>query len=173
MNTFLNINYLKTGTLRQQEAHQELIGLEIIEELQEYVPLLAGTIPIGIDVPGSDLDIICYCTNHESFSTKLIDLYAHRKDFTIETKQVNGIITTIANFEGTFFPIEIFGQTILTHKQDAFKHMLIEYKILKKKDSIFTKKIIHLKKSGLKTEPAFAKLLGLKGNPYIELLKYK
>jgi len=33
------------------------------------------------------------------------------------------------------------------------------------------KKIIKLKKSGLKTEPAFAKYFNLKGDPFDELLK--
>jgi hypothetical protein len=49
--------------------------------------------------------------------------------------------------------------------------MIIESRILKEKGIDFKEKIIKLKSSGIKTEPAFAKLLGLNGNPYVELLK--
>ena len=172
MNKFLNITYLKIGSNRQQEAYKELVGLEIMEKLAIYKPLLAGTIPIGIDIPSSDLDIICCCTHHSVFSTELINLFGNQDNFKITTKLVKDIKTTIATFNGAVFQIEIFGQQIPSKEQDAFRHMLIEYKILKEKDSIFTEEIISLKKSGLKTEPAFAKLLGLEGNPYEELLKH-
>lgn len=172
MNKFLNITYLKTGSKRQQQAYKELIDLEIMEKLALYKPLLAGTIPIGIDILTSDLDIICSCANHSVFSTDLINLFGNQANFMIATKWVKDIKTTIATFKGAVFPIEIFGQEIPSKDQDAFKHMLIEHKILKEKDRIFTEQIIALKKSGLKTEPAFAKLLGLKGNPYQELLNY-
>ncbi len=51
--------------------------------------------------------------------------------------------------------------------------MIIEHKILSSKNDKFRAEIIQLKKEGLKTEPAFARLLGLQGNPYEELLKVK
>ena len=141
-----------------------------MEKLAKYNPLLAGTIPIEIDISSSDLDIVCYVLDYKSFSDKLIDLFGKQVGFKIKTKLINKVITTIANFQGTHFPIEIFGQAIPSKKQNAFRHMLIEHKILQEKDSIFTQKIIHLEKSGIKTEPAFAQLLGLKGNPYHLLL---
>ncbi len=169
---FLNINYLKTGSKRQQQAHKELIDLEIMEKLAIYKPLLAGTIPIGIDIPTSDLDIICTCKNHFKFSTELIQLFGNQKNFMIETKLVREIQTTITTFDGAFYPIEIFGQHIASTKQNAFLHMLVEDQILTHKGKDFKEKIIALKKEGTKTEPAFAQLLGLKGDPYIELLEY-
>ncbi len=49
--------------------------------------------------------------------------------------------------------------------------MLIEYKLLLEKGEEFRKEIISLKKQGYKTEPAFAKLLGVEGNAYEGLLK--
>jgi len=49
--------------------------------------------------------------------------------------------------------------------------MIIENRILKEKGSKFKQRLKELKADGIKTEPAFAKLLGLHGNPYTELLK--
>ena len=49
--------------------------------------------------------------------------------------------------------------------------MLIEHEILELKGPPFKAVILELKRAGLKTEPAFAKALGLTGNPYEELLK--
>jgi len=48
--------------------------------------------------------------------------------------------------------------------------MIIEYRILLEKGEDFRKQLIELKRQGLKTEPAFALLLGLESNPYTELL---
>ena len=45
-------------------------------------------------------------------------------------------------------------------------------RILEKEGEEFRKQIINLKEKGWKTEPAFAKLLGLKEDPYLELLNY-
>lgn len=51
--------------------------------------------------------------------------------------------------------------------------MLIEHQILQSENEDFRLKIIELKKNGYKTEPAFAKLLDLEGNPYHALLAYQ
>jgi hypothetical protein len=173
MNSFLSIDYLKTGNSRQKKAYEDLNELGVFNQLTKYQPVLAGTIPIGIDMKNSDLDILCICKNHITFSNELIDLFSNKEGFLIQTKNVNGVETTIARFQGKYFPIEIFAQNIPTKDQDAFRHLLIEHEILKEKGSIFAQKVIHLKKSGLKTEPAFAQLLGLKGNPYQELLNFR
>jgi hypothetical protein len=49
--------------------------------------------------------------------------------------------------------------------------MLIEHSLLTEKGEHFRQEIIKLKRQGLKTEPAFAKLLGLDGDPYKAILK--
>ena len=51
--------------------------------------------------------------------------------------------------------------------------MIIEAEILEEKGEDFRQKIIELKKSGIKTEPAFAQLLNLKGDPYEALINFK
>ena len=171
MTNFKNIEYLKVGIVRQQLAYIELVNLEVFNKLSKYNPILMGTISIDIGLPESDLDIICECDDHTEFSNYIIKIFGSRDEFKIDTQLYIGIKSTIARFKGEKFNIEIFSQSIPTEKQYAYRHMLIEYRILKEKGENFKSKIYDLKKSGLKTEPAFAKLLGLKGNPYEELLK--
>ncbi|NHB69811.1 GNAT family N-acetyltransferase [Perlabentimonas gracilis] len=169
---FKNIDYLKTGNKRQKIAYLLLNELAIFDYLKKYNPILTGTIPIEIDVPDSDLDIICECKDHTAYAKDLTDKFGKYLDFQIWTNTHYGVKSTIASFSYKSQKIEIFGQNIPTEKQNSFRHMLIERQILQEKGSEFKNQIIELKKQGIKTEHAFAQLLGLKGDPYLELLKY-
>jgi hypothetical protein len=71
------------------------------------------------------------------------------------------------------FEIELFGQQVPTTKQMAYRHLIVEHNLLLQHGEIFRQLIIELKKQGCKTEPAFAIALGLKGDPYMELLKFE
>ena len=168
---FRTIEYLKSGNERQKLAFSEIKKHKVLEKLKKYNPILTGTIPIEIDVPESDLDIICECQNHSEFKAYLLDQFSQKKDFKVYSILQNDIESTIAEFKTDNFLFEIFGQNIPTERQDAYRHMIIERNILEEKGFEFKQKVKDLKSSGIKTEPAFAKLLGLEGNPYIELLK--
>jgi len=168
---FLKIDYLKDGNERQKLAFDTLVNHQIMEKLTAYHPILTGTIPINIDIESSDLDIICYWQDRISFVAKIEASFGLEKDFILRELSIDGHQTIIANFKIDKFEIEIFGQNIPIIKQNAYLHMLIEHRILKEKGEDFRLKVIQLKKEGYKTEPAFAKLLNLKGNPYQSLLQ--
>jgi hypothetical protein len=51
--------------------------------------------------------------------------------------------------------------------------VIIEYRTLEREGEGFREKIRSLKASGIKTEPAFALLLGLESDPYSAILEYK
>ncbi|MBQ4914201.1 DUF4269 domain-containing protein [Maribacter sp. MMG018] len=170
MKNFRNIEYLKRGNERQKLAFSEIKKHKIFEILEKYDPILTGTIPIGIDTPESDLDIICECKDHFEFTRYLTKQFFEKKDFKVYSKKQNGIESTVAEFKTDNFVFEIFGQNIPTEKQNAYRHMVIENHILNQKGTDFKQRIQKLKADGIKTEPAFAKLLGLKGDPYTELL---
>jgi putative acetyltransferase len=169
---FKNIDYLKTGNNRQRNAYFALLKLEIFDYLKKYSPILTGTIPIEIDLPDSDLDIICECKDHSEFAKDLTYKYGKYFDFQIWTNSYYGIKSTIASFSYEGQKIEVFGQNVPTDNQNSFRHMLIERQILQDKGTEFRNKIVELKKQGIKTEPAFAQILGLAGDPYLELLKF-
>ena len=170
---FNTIDYLKNGHSTQIRAFEILSKNKIFELLAEFDPILVGTIPINIDIENSDLDIICCWKNKADFKTKIQAVFGNEKEFKIQETQIDDQETVIANFRIDLFEIEIFGQNIPTKNQNGYKHMIIENQILASKDENFRLKIIKLKQKGYKTEPAFGLLLGLKNDPYLELLHYK
>lgn len=168
---FKNIDYLQHGNDRQKQAYSTLKELGVFEKLKPYHPVLAGTIPLGIDVPESDLDLLCQCENHRSFLALLTRLYGSQLEFQTAITRVNGIKSVMARFKSWPFTMEIFAQHIAVEKQDAYRHMVVEQLLLEEKGADFKNEIIKLKAEGIKTEPAFAKVLNLSGNPYEAMLK--
>jgi len=167
---FTTTDYLKTGNARQKRAYEVLTGCRIFEKLKNYSPVLAGTVPIEIDVEGSDLDIICEMKDKIDFERFLIDAFAEF-NIKVESFEINGEEAIVGVFMLEEFPVEIFGQIKPAIKQNAYLHMIAEYRILQEKGEDFKNEIIALKKQGIKTEPAFGRLLGLE-NPYEDLLKF-
>ncbi|SHM74218.1 DUF4269 domain-containing protein [Flavobacterium saccharophilum] len=170
---FSTIEYLKNGNQKQILAYEILTRNNVLDDIAEFEPILVGTIPINIDIENSDLDIICYWKNKTDFKTKIQSIFGNEKEFKIRETQIGDQETVIANFRIDPFEIEIFGQNIPTKNQNGYKHMIIENQILASKDENFQLEIIKLKQKGYKTEPAFGLLLGLKNDPYLELLHYK
>ncbi len=173
MTDFTNIEYLKTGNEKQIRAYEILTKYKVLSNIAEFEPILVGTIPINIDIENSDLDIICYWKNKTDFIEKVRSVFGNKNEFTIHETQIENEETVVANFKIDSFEIEIFGQNIPVKNQNGYKHMIIEHKILQSKGENFRLEIIKLKQKGHKTEPAFGLLLGLKTNPYQELLNFK
>ncbi|MEE1945947.1 DUF4269 domain-containing protein [Pedobacter sp. KR3-3] len=169
---FEKLDYLKSGNKLQQKAYRLLTDHQVFEKLATFHPVLTGTIPINIAIATSDLDVICHCTTLNEFKQSLIDYFCQEKDFELREVEINDQQTIIANFKIEDFELEIFGQATPAQQQNAYRHMLIEHQVLMAKGELFRQQIIMLKKQGYKTEPAFAKLLGLEGDPYEALLNF-
>ncbi|MWB95171.1 DUF4269 domain-containing protein [Flavobacterium sp. GA093] len=170
---FSTIDYLKKGSLKQVQAFEVLTQHKVLSKMAPYDPILAGTIPINIAIDNSDLDILCYWEDKAPFIAMLEFHFSKENQFTLRETVIDAHETVIANFRIENFEIEIFGQNIPVRNQNGYLHLLIEHEILESKEESFRLEIIKLKQKGYKTEPAFALLLGLKGNPFEALLKYK
>ena len=167
---FSKLDYLQNGSERQQEAYRVLTTHKVLEKLAPYQPLLAGTIPLDIDIAQSDLDIVCYWADKDNFIKSVSQHFSAYPFFTLREKVIGDHPTVIAAFQAESFTLELFGQPVPSHRQAAYRHMLIEHKLLLQHGDRFKKQVVQLKLQGYKTEPAFAQLLGLKGNPYEALL---
>ncbi|WP_245686839.1 DUF4269 domain-containing protein [Tenuibacillus multivorans] len=143
----------------------------MLEDLSEYQPTLCGTVPLGINIEGSDLDMVIEVHDFDEFEQKLTRLYSREEGFRVKRFTVRGVSTIKANFYFRGFEFELFGQPQPIHKQYAYLHMVIEDSILKQRPEL-KEKIYDLKTKGYKTEPAFCKLLELSGDPYEALLDY-
>ncbi|MDF3025983.1 MAG: hypothetical protein K0S23_290 [Fluviicola sp.] len=170
---FDNIEYLRDGNKRQRQAYSALTNHQILSKLKRFDPILVGTIPINIDIESSDLDIICCFEDKQDFIKTITDSFGNEKQITIREQQNSESLAIVANFVVDGFEIEIFGQSIPTKQQFAYRHLIIEYNLLNQYGEKFRQQIIELKQQGHKTEPAFGLALGLKGDPYTELLKFE
>lgn len=170
---FDNIEYLQHGNNRQRQVYSILTNNQILSKLKQFEPVLVGTIPINIDIENSDLDIICCFSDKQEFQKSIMDNFSNETNFTISDQQDLDTLAIVANFYLDGFEIEIFGQSIPTKQQFAYRHLIIEHNLLNKRGEKFRQQIIKLKRQGQKTEPAFALALGLTGDPYNELLKFE
>ncbi len=166
---FTSIEYLRSGNAKQQHCYTLLQELGIFEKLKVYAPLLTGTIPIGIDTDISDLDIICEAHCYETFDREVEQYFGNEAKFAITKPKTS----TCIGFWYKGMEVEIYANSTPAILQNAYRHMLVEYRLLNLFGESFKKKIIELKQSGLKTEPAFAKLLSVNGNPYDGLLTFE
>ncbi|MCL6603686.1 MAG: DUF4269 domain-containing protein [Paenibacillus sp.] len=165
------MEYLSQGNQRQRKAYEILTETSIFEVFGEYTPILVGTIPIDIDISSSDLDIICEVHDFEEFEQLLVQCFQEMSMFYISKRTVQDIPRIVCSFQYKKWAIEIFGQPIPTLEQNGYKHMIIEKRLLKILGEETKEIIRELKRSGLKTEPAFGELLRIDGNIYEKLIE--
>ncbi|MRN55396.1 DUF4269 domain-containing protein [Paenibacillus monticola] len=165
-----NLAYLLRGSTVQKEVYDLLLQLDIMNVLAEYEPMLVGTVPLGLQVESSDLDIICEVYDQEKYTATVRRYFGKMDDFCIVTRMVNGMPRCKINFRAGRWPIELFAQPLGTGQQNGCLHMIVEAHILDLLGNEFREHIIDLKSGGMKTEPAFAHVLSLNGDPYEALL---
>ncbi len=163
--------YLARGNARQRRAFRALQALGIFDILCAYSPVLTGTIPLGIDNPRSDLDIVCDARDLDAFERVVRDAFGARDDFQIERMQVKSIATEFARFTFEGLTIEVFAQPKPVTEQNAYRHMVVEARLLEIGGGIARRAIRQLKNAGLETEPAFARYFQIEGDPYEALLE--
>jgi len=165
---WLDIGYLKDGNDRQKKAYRVLKETDILPILKEYDPIVVGTIPIRIDIPGSDIDIVCNVSGILSFRELVKRSFSKYELFSDTIRDDEQVYVASFIYDG--LEIEIYATDKPSHLQNGYLHMIVEYRILCLKGEKFRAEIIRLKENGYKTEPAFGKLLGLE-NPYQDLLE--
>jgi hypothetical protein len=167
-----NLRYLRAGSFRQRRAFLALHRSGLWEVLGEFGPVLAGTVPLGINIVSSDLDILCEVPvgTQARFAELLRTHFGTRPGFRLAQRTIGGYATTVSGFRYEDETIEVFGQALPIAQQHGWRHLLVEHAVLEAGGHAWRMAVRALKQQGLKTEPAFTHLLGLPGDPYATLL---
>jgi predicted metalloenzyme YecM len=155
------------------DLHQWLESTNLMAKMAAWRPLFSGSIPLEIDLPGSDLDILLEATDLERDSVAIKKALGRSIDLTwkpaVSSHGGRALIARIKNAPRT---IELFLSETPVLRQNSHRHLLSEYLYLLAKGESLRTEVRKLKQSGLRTEPAFAAALDITGDPYQELLKW-
>ena len=154
------------------EARAILERAGVFDRLAPFDPRWVGSIPLDIHGPGADADIAC-CggPDLDAFRTALETGFGTPFGARISDNIHAGEASVIARLELEGLPVEIFGRQRPVETHESYIHWLAEDRILGLAEERLRTDIRAIKASGLKTEPAFARALGLGGDPFAELLK--
>ena len=146
-----------------------LQDLNVTGKLARFEPTIIGTPPLGIDVESSDIDIACTHDDLQEFGSEAAKCFDHLNGFRFEHVRDLPDPAVRAFFSTQGWDIELFCQTLPIQEQWGVRHFLIEKRLLEIQPKLKSL-VIQLKRSGLKTEPAFAAALGLDGDPFKAML---
>ena len=149
---------------------QVLEQLAVLQALTEFEPTIIGTPPLGIDVSTSDIDIACTASDLMLFRSAAIAHYGDRTDFAVKDLRRFGAPAVGVTFNAAGWEIELFCQQLPVNEQWGVRHFNVEQRVLRLCPEL-REQVIELKQAGVKTEPAFAQLLGLQGDPYEAVLE--
>lgn len=174
------LDYLAHGNPRQRSAHA-LLTAGVWDELAAQCADLAlvSTLAIGLDRPGSDLDILCQHPDPAAFAATLEAqgwlasakgdniwllertfpcLDQHSADSDSDKSEAN-------------WPLELYVTPAPIETLNGWRHLTLMAALLEQFGDAFYREVLRLRlEEGLKGEAAICRLLRLTGDPYAALL---
>lgn len=174
------LDYLAHGNPRQRSAHA-LLTAGLWDELAAQCADLAlvSTLAIGLDRPGSDLDILCQHPNPAEFAATLEaqgwqasargdNVWLLERTFSCldQSCAVSGSDKSEASW-----PLELYVTPAPIETLNGWRHLALMAALLERFGDAFYHEVLRLRlEDGLKGEAAMCRLLGLAGDPYEALL---
>ena len=137
----------------------------LLAVLAAFDPHVAGSLPLGLDLPSSGIDVLCHAPDPVAFAWTLWHACASRRHFSIR-QWIDRTRPVIASFEADGWRFELFGATQPVRQQDGWRHFDVERRLLLLGGAAFRCSVMGHRARGLKTEAAFAAALGLRDDPY-------
>ncbi|EKB23625.1 hypothetical protein HMPREF1170_01986 [Aeromonas veronii AMC35] len=178
------LDYLAHGNPRQRSAHA-LLTAGVSDELATQCSdiALVSTLAIGLDRPGSDLDILCQHPDPAAFAATFAEqgwqasdkggnIWLLERTFSCldqhfaDSSADNGCDNRI-----TSWPLELYVTPSPIETLNGWRHLTLMAALLERFGDAFYRDVLRLRlEDGLKGEAAMCRLLGLAGDPYEALL---
>jgi hypothetical protein len=142
----------------------------LLDLLAPFDPHVAGTPPLGLALPSSDIDIVCHAPDAGRFAALMWDALSDRPGFSMRQWTGRGR-AVVVGFLAEGWAFEIFAAAQPVALQAGWRHFTVERRLLTLGGEAFRAAVMRLRQEGLKTEPAFAAALGVVGDPYAALLE--
>ena len=173
----IKFHYLSLSSVinveKNVELFQALKQLNIFSEFKNFSPLISGTFPLDIQIENSDVDILMQTDDLVGLQNLLHFKYGQHKHYhSTIVKNPNGR-ALVVDFEYAGFVFEVYAEDKPTVLQNSNLHFILEERILKLATADFRNKILELKKSCIKTEPAFAQVLKISGDAYTGMIDFQ
>lgn len=149
---------------------EALAASGVLDLLAGFDPRIAGTLPLGVSIAGSDIDILCHAPEPDEVADRLWR-WRERLPALNLRQWTTGLRPIVAGFNLGDWPVEVFASPVEVDRQEGWRHFVAEGRLLALGGDALRERVMALRRGGAKTEPAFAMALGLRGNPYAELYK--
>lgn len=143
-------------------------GARVAEHLADFDWRIVGTPPLGIATASSDIDIICHVPDYEQFAEVVWGSFGYYLDFSLR-QWTSGERCVVCDFFFDGWKFQIFGDRRCIEDQAAWRHFVVEQRLLALGGETLRQRVLSERAQGLKTEPAFAKVLGLQGDPFFAM----
>ncbi|MEG0010123.1 MAG: DUF4269 domain-containing protein [Aeromonas sp.] len=163
------LDYLAHGNPRQRSAHALLMS-GVWDTLQSQCQdmALVSTVAIGLDKPGSDLDLVCQHPDPAAFAASLrVQGWQGRE----RSKEVRVLKQTRRGPDDQEWPLELYVTPSPIETLHGWRHLSLMATLLEHFGHDFYLAVMRLRHdANLKGEAAICQLLHLPGDPYLALL---
>lgn len=142
----------------------------VLDLLARFDPRIAGTLPLGVSLAGSDIDILCHAPEPNDVADCLWEA-RERLSGLVLRRWISEDRPLVATFDLSGWPVEVFASPVEVDRQAGWRHFIVEQRLLQLAGEALRERVMSLRHAGAKTEPAFATVLGLSGDPYAELYR--
>lgn len=144
----------------------------VLALLADFDPVIVGTFPLGLERPGSDVDIVCCAADLDGFLARVEALFGDRPRFGVYRRPADERQpeAAVASFLLDDVPVELFAQSVPTHRQQAYRHFVVESRLLDLGGPELRDRVRAHRRRAESVEVAFARVLDLSGDPYAAVM---
>ncbi len=139
------------------------------KKLGGFPSMVIGTPPLDLATQDSDIDIAFQADDLDQFQRNAASAFGDLPCYSHHFASKRGERYLCVQFQTLGWDVELFCQSIPLDQQWGVRHFHMERRLLDLNPPM-RQLVLQLKHQGMKTEPAFAAVLGLAGDPYEAIL---